>query len=105
MMEHADRYRKIEGCTAVGKGLAQIGLVLDLGIPDPGLCDAGRGYIGAAYPAEHTPYEWMKFADTAANIEHVEIRHPVQAGGNKLAQRVRFGRCEKVVRKAREVDR
>ena len=31
MMEHADRYRKIEGCTAVGKGLAQVGFVLDLG--------------------------------------------------------------------------
>src|SRR5437764_8160096 len=34
MMQHADRYRKIEGRTIVGKGLTHIGFVLDVGIPD-----------------------------------------------------------------------
>ena len=48
MMEDADRNRKIEGRTIVGKGLTPISFVLDLGIPDPGLSDAGRGDVGAA---------------------------------------------------------
>lgn len=105
MMQHADRYRKIEGRTIVGKGLARIGVILDLGVPDPGLSDAGRGDVGAAYPTEHAPYEWMKFAAAAANIEHVGIVHPVQAGRNELAQRIHFSRGEKAVRKAGEVNR
>src|ERR1700730_4432193 len=105
MMQHADRYRKIEGRTIVRKGLAHIGFVLDLGVPDPGLSDAGRGDVNAAYPTEHTPYEWMKFADAAADIEHVGTVHPVQAGGNELAQRVRFSPGEKAVRKAGEINR
>src|SRR3984893_7720887 len=105
MMQHADRYRKIEGRTIVRKGLAHIGFVLDLGVPDPGLSDAGRGDVNAAYPTEHTPYKWMKLADAAANDEHVRIAHPVQAGGNKLAERVRFIRGKKAVRKARTVNR
>ncbi len=105
MMQHADRYRKIEGRTVVGKGLAHIGFVLHLGILDPSLSDAGRGDVGAAYPTEHTTYERMKFADAAANIEHVWIVHPVQAGSNELAQRVHFSRGEKAVREAAEVNR
>src|ERR1700722_18122216 len=105
MMQHADRYRKIEGRSIVRKCLPLIGFVLDLGVPDPGLSDASRGDVGAAYPAEHTPYEWMKFADAAANIEHVGTVHPVQAGSNELAQRVHFSRGEKAVRKAGEVNR
>ena len=48
MMQHAYRYRKIEGRTIVGKSLTHIGFVLDLGIPDPGLSDAGGGDVGAA---------------------------------------------------------
>ena len=35
MMQHADRYRKIEARTVVRKRLARIGFVLDAGIPDP----------------------------------------------------------------------
>ena len=105
MMQHADRNRKIEGRTFVGKSFAHIRFVLDLGVSDPGLSDAGRRDVGAAYPTEHAPYEWMKFADAAADIEHVGIVHPVQAGGNELAQRIHFGRGEKAVRKAGEVDR
>ena len=105
MMQHADRYRKIEGRTIVGKGLAHIGVVLDLGVPDPGLSDAGRGDVGAAYSTEHSPYEWMNFADATANIEHVGIVHPLQPCRNELAQRIHFSRCEKAVRKAGEVNR
>ena len=31
--------------------------------------------IRAAQPTEHTPYEWMKFADATADIEHVGLGH------------------------------
>src|ERR1700722_3238 len=105
MMQHTDCYRKIEGRALVGKGLARIGVVLDLGVPDPGLSDAGRGDVDAAYSTEHSPYEWMNFADATANIEHVGIVHPVQPCRNELAQRIHFSRCEKAVRKAGEVNR
>ncbi len=77
MMQHTDRYRKIEGRTIVGKGLARIGFVLDLGVPDPGLSNTGFGDVGTAYPTEHTPHERMKFTDAAANVEHVQIVLPV----------------------------
>src|SRR3984957_14141763 len=105
MMQHADCDRKIEGRALVGKGLAHIGFVLDPGVPDPGLSDAGRGDVGAAYPTEHTPYEWMKCADAAANVEHVRIVRPVQTGRNDLAQRIHFSRGEKAVREAGEINR
>jgi len=85
MMEHADRYRKIEGRTIVGKGLADIGFVPDLGVSDPGLSDARRGNVSATYPTEHAPYEWMKFANAAANIEHVGIVNPMQTDRNEFA--------------------
>jgi len=105
MMPHADRYRKVKGRTFAGKGLAYIGFVLDLGAPDLGLSDAGSGDVGAARPTEHTLYEWMKFGDAAANIEHVGMAHSVQTGGDELAQRFHFRRGEKAVRKAGEVNR
>src|SRR3954451_7453650 len=75
VMQHTDRDRKIKGRTIVGKGFTHIGFVLDPGISDPGLSDAGRRDVGATQPTEHTLYEWMKFADAAADIKHVGLRY------------------------------
>lgn len=100
VMQHADRYRKIEGCIIVRQGFAGVGVVLDFGVPGSGLGDAGFGDVCAAYPAEHASQVGMELADAAADIKHVETVHPMQTGGDKFAQGVRFGRAEEAVRKA-----